>query len=274
MIPQLLRRLVLPEELESTLSAAPKPVGSLGYDRWGFNTETTLLGLGAAKKVYDHFYQTQAFGLENVPPQGRALIIANHSGYLPMDAVLIGVALATNPHGPRLPRAMMERFLPTVPYLGNLLNAVGAVVGEVQNCVDMLREEEAIMVFPEGVRGTGKGYRKRYQLQRFGNGFLHLAIETNTPIIPVGVVGCEESFPMIGNIAPLARLLDIPYVPVALPVPLPAKVTLHFGKPLRFTGPIDNEQAIACHVGSVKTAINGLIAEGLALREQGESKHE
>lgn len=270
MIPQLLRRLLVPEELESVLAAAPKPVGSLGYDRWGYNTETTQLGLGAAKKIYDHFYRAEAYGLENVPSQGRVLIISNHSGYLPMDAVLIGVALATNPHGPRLPRAMMERFLPSVPYVGNLLNAVGAVVGEVQNCVDMLREEEAIMVFPEGVRGTGKGYPKRYQLQRFGNGFMHLAIETNTPIIPVGVVGCEESFPMFGNIGPLARAMNIPYVPVALPVPLPAKVTIHFGQPLHFRGPVESEQAVTSHVNEVKAAINGLIAEGLTLRKERE----
>jgi len=151
--------------------------------------------------------------------------------------------------------------------VGNLMNALGAVVGEVQNCLDMLRNEEAIMVFPEGVRGTGKGYSKRYQLQRFGNGFMHLAIETNTPIIPVGVVGCEEALPMIGNLKGLARMMGVPYAPVALPLPLPTKVTIHFGKPLHFTGPIDNEDKVTAHVNEVKAAISSLLAEGLALRE-------
>lgn len=267
MIQELLRRYLVPDELETIISSAPKPMGSLDYDRWGFNTETSRLGLGIAKRVYDHYFRTEAYGLEHIPRHGRVLIISNHSGYLPIDAVLIGVALSTNPHGARLPRAMMERFLPSVPYIGNLLNSVGAVVGEVQNCVEMLRQEEAVMVFPEGVRGTGKGFDKRYQLQRFGNGFMHLAIETNTPIIPVGVVGCEESMPMFGNIAPLARALSIPYVPVALPAPLPAKVTIHFGQPLRFHGPVENEQTVTGYVNEVKAAINGLIGEGLVLRE-------
>jgi len=267
MFKELIRRYLLPEELEAVFASSPKRVGSLDYDRWGYNSETSRLALGVAKKIYDSYFHTEAFGLENVPTTGRVLIIANHSGYLPMDGILIGVALSTNPYGSRLPRAMIERFLPTVPYVGNLMNALGAVVGEVQNCLDMLRNEEVIMVFPEGVRGTGKGYKNRYQLQRFGNGFMHLAIETNTPIVPVGVVGCEEALPMYGNLKGLARLLGLPYAPVALPVPLPTKVTLHFGKPLVFTGPIDNEEKVTAHVNEVKAAITGLLAEGLAQRE-------
>lgn len=267
MVTNLLRRYLVPQELEAVFSTSTKRVGSLGFDRWGYNTDASRLALGVAKKFYDNYFHTEAFGLENVPREGRVLIIGNHSGYAPVDGVLIGVAVATNPHGSRLPRAMIERFFPTVPYVGNYMNALGAVVGEVQNCLDMLHQEEAIIVFPEGVRGTGKGYAKRYQLQRFGNGFMHLAIETNTPIIPVGVVGCEESLPMFGNVQPLADLLGIPYVPVALPFPLPTKVTLHFGKPLHFHGPVDNEVAVTEQVEAVKTAINGLIAEGLAMRE-------
>lgn len=266
-----LRRFLLDPGLEAAIRASQKPIGSLNYDRWGFNLETSLLGLAAAKPFYEHYFRTRTFGLENIPASGRVLIIANHSGYLPVDGILIGIAMATNPTGPRLPRAMMERFLPTLPYVGNWLNAVGAVVGDVQNCIDMLRQEEAIIVFPEGVRGTGKGYSRRYQLQRFGNGFMHLAMETNTPIIPVGVVGCEESLPMFGNIRPLARLLGVPYIPVAAPFPLPTPVTLHFGKPLLFNGPVDSEQTVTGHVETVKTAIASLLQEGLMLRQENPS---
>lgn len=266
MIPPVLRRLLVNSELKMQLRATPKPVGSLKYDRWGFNSDANLKGMAIGKLFYDKYFRTEAYGLENVPAEGRALIICNHSGYLPIDAVLVGVAIATNQHAPRLPRAMMERFLPTIPYVGNYLNAIGAVVGDVQNCLDMLRNEEVIMVFPEGVRGTGKGFSKRYELQRFGNGFMHLAMETNTPIIPVGVVGCEESMPMFGNIKPMARLLNIPYVPMAFPVPLPTKVTLHFGKPLYFKGAIESEDTVTEHVNTVKNTITSLINEGLAMR--------
>lgn len=257
-----LRRKLLPPELEASLDASPKHVGSLGYDRWGFRTETNRTSLAIARLFYEYYFRTEAFGLENIPSTGRVLIISNHSGYLPLDGILIGVALATNPNGSRMPRAMIERFIPATPWVGNWMNAVGAVVGDVQNCIDMLREEEAVIVFPEGVRGTGKGWDKRYQLQRFGSGFLQLAMETNTPIIPVGVAGCEESLPMFGNVASLARRLALPYFPVAIPAPLPVKVVLNFGKPIHFHGPVINEQDTEKHVQEVKNAIQSLIDKG------------
>ena len=101
---------------------------------------------------------------------------------------------------------MIERFFPTVPWLGNFLNALGGVIGDPVNCARMLEMDEAIIVFPEGVRGSGKLYRKRYQLQRFGNGFMHLAMTHRAPIVPVGIVGCEETMPALANLAPVAKL--------------------------------------------------------------------
>lgn len=262
---ELYRRLVTPE-LEEQFARIPKPVGSFGYDPWGYNENAARLGLGVVKWLYEKYFRVTATGLENVPPQGRALIIANHSGQLPMDGVLIGYALATNPHGPRAPRAMIERFFPTVPYLGNLLNSMGAVIGDPLNCSKMLEQEEAIIVFPEGVRGSGKLYKHRYQLQRFGNGFVHLAMAHRTPIIPVGVVGCEETMPSIANIAPLAKLLGIPYAPVAPPVPLPARVYLNFGEPMQFSGTAANEDQVTACVEQVKDRIRALLDAGLKQR--------
>ena len=259
------KRIVSPE-LEEMFARIPKPVGSFGYDAWGYNENTARLGLGVVKWLYEKYFRVTASGLENLPRSGRCLVIANHSGQLPMDGVLIGYALATNPHGPRAPRAMIERFFPTVPYLGNLLNSMGAVIGDPLNCSKMLEQEETIIVFPEGVRGSGKLYKDRYQLQRFGNGFVHLAMTHKTPIIPVGVVGCEETMPSIANIAPLARLLGIPYAPVALPVPLPARVYLNFGEPMQFIGSVTNEEEVTARVEQVKERIRELIDTGLRQR--------
>jgi 1-acyl-sn-glycerol-3-phosphate acyltransferase len=260
------RRLVTPE-IEEMIAKMPKPVGTFGYDPWGYNENLVKLGLGFAKLLYDHYFRVVAHGLEHIPKSGRVLIIANHSGQLPMDGVMIGYALATNAHGPRAARAMIERFFPTVPYLGNILNSWGAVIGDPVNCVKMLEAEEAIIVFPEGVRGSGKLYKDRYQLQRFGNGFMHLALQTKTPIVPVGVVGCEETMPAIANIAPLARLLNIPYLPVAPPLPLPARVSLNFGEVMHFRGSADNEDAVTERVEKVKDRIRTLIDKGLTERK-------
>jgi len=129
----------------------------------------------------------------------------------------------------------------------------------------MLEFGEPIIVFPEGVRGSGKLYRDRYKLQRFGNGFMHLAINHNAPIVPCGVVGCEETMPAVANIAPLAKLLGIPYAPIAPPFPLPARVVLNFGEPMHFK-PARNENEVTERVEQVKAEIRRLIDKGLQER--------
>ena len=260
----LLNRIVTPE-VEDAMARIPKPVGSFGYDAWGYNEDAMKVGLGGAKWLYDHYFKVQAHGLEHIPANGRVLIIPNHSGQLPMDGVLIGCAAATNPHGPRAARAMIERFFPTVPWLGNLLNAWGGVIGDPANCARMLDTDEAVIVFPEGVRGSGKLYKDRYKLQRFGNGFMHLAVNHRTPIVPCGVVGCEETMPAIYNIAPLAKLLGIPYAPVAPPLPLPARVVLNFGPPMHFKA-MKAEEEVTAQVEVVKAEIRRLIDKGLQER--------
>jgi 1-acyl-sn-glycerol-3-phosphate acyltransferase len=262
-----LARLVTPE-LEALVHRIPKPVGSFGYDPWGYNEDTFKIAMGVIKQVYDHYFRVTAYGLENVPAQGRVLIIPNHSGQLPLDGFMVGAALALNSHGPRLARAMVERFLPTVPWVGNFLNAIGAVIGDPVNCVKMLEMEEAVIVFPEGVRGSGKLFRDRYKLKRFGNGFMHLAINHNTPVVPVAVVGCEETMPAMANIKPLAKLLGMPYFPL-LPVywPLPARVSIYFGKPMHFGNQPVSEAEATVMVDQVKHEIRQLIDRGLAERK-------
>lgn len=259
---RLAARLVTPD-IEALVTSIPKPVGSFGYDPWGYNEDTFKVALGAAKLLYDHYFRVTAHGLENIPASGRVLIIGNHSGQLPMDGALVGVAAATNPNGPRLARAMIERFFPTVPWLGNYLNALGGVIGDPLNCAKMLDMDEAVIVFPEGVRGSGKLYRKRYQLQRFGNGFMHLAMNHRAPIVPVGIVGCEETMPAIANLAPIAKLLGIPYLPIVPSLlPLPARVYLNFGKPMHFS-PAASEAEVTEKVEEVKTELRRLIQLGL-----------
>ena len=253
-------------EIEHLVASIPKPVGSFGYDPWGYNEDQFKAALGAAKWLYDKYFRVTAHGLENIPRSGRVLIIGNHSGQLPMDGVLVGVAAATNPDGPRLARAMIERFFPTVPWLGNYLNALGGVIGDPVNCSKMLEMDEAIIVFPEGVRGSGKLYKQRYQLQRFGNGFMHLAMNHKTPIVPVGIVGCEETMPALVNLKPLARLLGLPYLPlVPSLLPLPARVYLNFGKPMQFSA-CANEAEVTERVEQVKAELRLLIDQGLQER--------
>lgn len=266
-IGSLIKRLVLPKAFEEKLDRIEKPVGSLGYDPWGFNVETNKVVMGFIRTLYEKYFRVEAHGLDNIPAEGPVLLVPNHSGQLPLDGFLVGYALATREHQPRLPRAMIERFFPTVPYLGNFLNELGGVLGDPVNCAKILARGEVIIVFPEGIRGSGKLFRDRYKLKRFGNGFMHLAMQHNAAIVPVGVVGCEETIPAFANIKPLAKLLGVPYVPVTLPVIFPAKVHLNFGEPLYFPGGEVSEEEVTKRVEKVKEAISLLIDKGLSERK-------
>lgn len=258
-------RLVTPQASD-TIDAIPKPLGSFGFDPWGYNKDTAKLGLAAAGWLYDNYFRVSVEGLEHVPATGRVLLVPNHSGQLPLDGVMLGVALARNSAAPRAARAMIERFFPTVPFVGNLLNGLGAVVGDPVNCAAMLEREEAIIVFPEGIRGSGKTWNKRYKLQRFGAGFVHLAMTHRAPILPVGIVGCEETMPSFSDMKPLARMLGMPYIPLGPLLPLPARVSIHIGAPITVE-PCEREDDVTARVDQVKAAIAALIERGLAQRE-------
>ncbi|PID43550.1 MAG: glycerol acyltransferase [Proteobacteria bacterium] len=262
-----LKQVFVSEELDAQLSNLSKSVGSLGYDPWGYNVDANKVGIALIRGLYEKYFRVEAKGIENVPSEGPVLLVANHSGQLPLDGVFIAYAMANRKNNPRLPRAMIERFFPKVPVIGTLLNQVGAVLGDPVNCSKMLDNGELVIVFPEGVRGSGKPFKHRYKLQRFGNGFMHLAMQYNTPVVPVGVVGCEETIPSVGNIKPLAKMLGIPYVSVALPFVFPARVTINFGEPISFDSKIRDEEQVTERVEIVKEKINQLIQKGLSERK-------
>lgn len=261
------KNIVHSEEFENYLQLFPNNIGAGGYDPWGFNIKGIKNTYIFGKFLYEKFFRVEAFGLENIPKEGRVLVVPNHSGQLPLDGVLAGYAMLTNPYAPRIPKAMVERFFPTVPFVGNWLGSVGSVVGDPYNCEKLLEKDEAIIVFPEGVRGSGKLFKDRYKLQRFGNGFMHLAMKHEAPIVPVGIVGCEESIISFADIKPLAKLLGIPYFPLALPIILPTKVYLHFGRPLHFENDIYHEREVKMRVNIIKKEINNLIELGLSKRK-------
>ncbi len=171
---------------------------------------------------------------------------------------------------------MAERWVPTLPFVGEAFSRAGVVVGDPINCKNLLEHDNAILVFPEGARGSGKPWARRYRLEAFGRGFMRLALQTGTPIVPVSVVGAEESIPSITGLPKLARRLGVPYLPVSpfLPLlgplayfPLPTRFYVDFGAPLRFTGPYDDEdEAIQEKVDVVQATVQGMIDARLAMR--------
>jgi 1-acyl-sn-glycerol-3-phosphate acyltransferase len=217
---------------------------------------------------YRKYFRVETTGIENIP-KGRCLIIGNHGGQVPIDAMLVTASLLLEGNPPRLARGMVERWAPSLPWISTFFARCGQITGDVRNCRDLLENDECVMVFPEGVGGSGKTIFHRYELQRFGTGFVRLALETKSPIVPTAVIGMEESLPSISGLAPLAKSLGIPYIPVVPtgPIPLPTKVTIRYGAPLLLSGDPDApDSEVERLVEQVKNALRFEIEAGLKIR--------
>jgi 1-acyl-sn-glycerol-3-phosphate acyltransferase len=247
------------------------PRNEFGVDPYGFDIDYAVPALAPFLWFYRKYFRVEVFGMEHVPAEGRVLLVGNHSGQLPFDAAMIGVSLLVELDPPRAPRALVEKWVATLPFVAPFYARLGQVVGTPENCRRLLSAGEALLVFPEGVRGLNKPWSERYRLQEFGQGFMRLALETDTPIVPVGLVGAEEQAPALADLKGLARLLAMPSLPITptiLPLPLPTRYRIHFGAPMRFTGSADDEDAVLeAKVGEVKAALQKLLDDGRRARK-------
>jgi 1-acyl-sn-glycerol-3-phosphate acyltransferase len=198
----------------------------------------------AVREFGRHWFQLTAEGLaEHLPEHGPAMLVANHSGMLPLDSVLIKNTVESEHPGRRTLHVVADDLFFQLPVVAEFFRRHGSVhTTRSADAKRVLLDGELLLTHPEGAAGLGKGFRRRYQLQDFGRGgFAAVALTTGTPIVPVAVIGAEEAYPMLADLEPLARLLDLPYVPVTptLPLcglwgllPLPVKVTILFGEPV------------------------------------------
>jgi 1-acyl-sn-glycerol-3-phosphate acyltransferase len=216
--------------------------GDYEVDDFGFDADlTSTVLMRMLRPLAEKWFRIEVRGIENIPAEGGALLVSNHSGTLPLDALM--TSLVVHDHADRHLRALGADLVFTLPFVSELARKGGATLACGDDAERMLAGGELVGVWPEGFKGIGKPYRERYKLQRFGRGgFVSAAIKTGVPIVPCSVVGAEEIYPMIGNIPGLAKLLKLPYVPVTptFPwlgplgmVPLPSKWVIEFGEPIR-----------------------------------------
>src|SRR5512138_833370 len=192
------------------------PRNEYGVDPYGLDIDFAVAAMAPFLWLYRKYFRVQVHDIERLPTEGRVLLVANHSGQLPFDAAMLGLSLLVDLDPPRYARALVEKWVPTLPFVSSFYARLGQVVGTPENCRRLLAAGEAIMVFPEGVRGLNKLWDKRYQLQEFGLGFMRLALETKTPIVPVAVVGAEERAMALFDFKAGAKLLGFPALPVTL----------------------------------------------------------
>lgn len=255
--------------LDERLDRAARGLNRLGYDRWGFSPTDARGFLRSAAWLYRHYWRVTVHDIDRVPP-GRGMLIGNHSSQLAYDGLMVATALLLEAEPPRVARAMIEKYFALQPFVNVMMTRSGQLTGLPENCARLLDEDELILVFPEGARGGGKTYWDRYQLQRFGTGFVRLALQTGAPIIPFGFIGGEEVCPSLLDLKGLARMMGMPYMPLTptiLPLPLPAKCSIYFGEPLRFEGTGNEEdEEIDAKVETVRERIAALVDRGLQER--------
>jgi 1-acyl-sn-glycerol-3-phosphate acyltransferase len=216
--------------------------GEYVVDEYGFDAELTQRFLLAAlRPIAEKWFRIEVRGTENIPAEGGALVVSNHSGTVPVDGLMTMVS--TYDHTGRFLRPLGADLVFRMPFVSALARKAGATLACTEDAERMLSNGELVGVWPEGFKGIGKPYSDRYKLQRFGRGgFVSAALRTGVPIIPLSVVGAEEIYPLIGNVPSLARMLGVPYLPITpfFPllgplglVPLPSKWIIEFGEPIR-----------------------------------------
>lgn len=231
--------------------------------------------------VYRNYFRVEATGIENIPAEGRTLLIANHSGStLPWDGLMLKTALRLAHPNKRELRWLAEDYIFHFPFLGSHMNRIGAVRACQENAERLLTQDKLVAVFPEGTQGIGKHYKQRYQLQRFGRGgYIKLALRSGAPLIPTAIVGAEETNPLLYKEGYLAKTLGMPYIPVTPTFPLlgplglipfPTKWRIVFGAPISLDeyGPESANDAIVVNRlnEKVRATLQAMLDDALAAR--------
>jgi 1-acyl-sn-glycerol-3-phosphate acyltransferase len=249
----------------------PETVGDHGFDTDFLEKADPILDF-----LYSKYFRVRLLGMENVPSDGPALVVANHSGGLPYDgAMLIHAFHCLHPQ-----RRKLRPLVANVAFRSRWMAPVGAKIGGVrasmENAMELLNRGELVGVFPEGLKGVGKLYRERYRLSHFGRGgFVRLARQANVPIIPVAIVGAEEIHPLLGRVTSLAKPLGIPYIPITPTFPLlgplgllpvPRKWSIQIGPPIEVPKNGESAEGTLETAEAVRRRIDQMIAELLVQR--------
>ena len=250
-------------------------LASQGPDPFGMNLEQLRKTAITAAFFYRYYFRCEITGTENIP-EGPVLLVANHAGQIPVDAVMITLALLLETTPPRLCRSLVDRWVHRLPFISKWYARVGIAIGTPENAKRLLQLGAAILTFPEGMAGVQKNIFEAYRLKPFGSGFVRLAMSQNIPIVPVSVVGSEEQYPTLAHWRHGMHLWEMPPFPLwahmGIPLlgilPLPVKYRIHFAEARCFAGdPDDDDEVMNRRADDTKRCIQQGIASLLQQRK-------
>lgn len=233
-----------------------------GYDVFGANADWVRRAERAGAFFYEHWFRVDSKGSEHIPASGAAILVANHGGTLPVDATMLWMDVLRRTNPARLLRPVADHFVLNLPFFGTLATRTGAVGGTRPNVRRLIERGEFLLIFPEGVPGIAKAFRRRYELAEWRVGHVELAIRHRVPIVPAAVVGAEEQMPLIGSLP--VHAFGIPHVPIPLtPLPLPVRYHIRYGRPITLfdhaPGSEDDPEVLEAGAARVKASVQILL---------------
>ncbi len=254
--------------------------GEYSTDEWGLDREYLNAVIPFFQFLYEKYWRVELTGLEHIPDEGRAMLVCNHSGQLPFDGAMLATGVMLKHPKQRLVRSLYATWFPTLPFVADFLTKCGQVLGTDENGTRLLEHDELISVFPEGYKGAGKLYKDRYRLARFGRGgFVRMALKIGAPMLPVAVVGAEETYISLAKSDLMAKLTGFPYFPFSPTwpwlgplglIPMPTKWYIDIGEPIPLDRyrPADanNMMVVAQITDQVRSVVQKMLYARLAQR--------
>jgi 1-acyl-sn-glycerol-3-phosphate acyltransferase len=239
-----------------------------GFDVFGLRPPYLARVVELARPIYERYFRVDSTGIEQVPARGATILVANHGGLLPIDAAIMCLDVVFRTDPPRIPRAIADHFVPRLPLISTVLARLGVVSGVRANVRCLLERGELIALWPEGVSGPAKPFRDRYRIQAWRVGFAELAIRYGAKIVPVAIIGAEESWPLLTKLG--SRAFGVPYVPIPMaPLPLPVRYHIRYGAPIeppQRAADADDPGVVQRLAADARRAVERLLATGLASR--------
>lgn len=250
--------------------------GEFETDEWGYDREFTDAIRPIFEFLYKYYWRVSVNGMENIPDSGRALLVANHSGQLPFDGAMLGLSVLLEHPAQRLTRTLYATWFPTLPVIADMFTKFGQAMATDDNARRLLEADELVAVFPEGYKGVGKLFKDRYKLARFGRGgFVRTALKTKAPMLPVAIVGAEETYISLAQAPMIAKLIGFPYFPISPTwpwlgplglIPLPTKWTIEIGTPIPTDGYEDGAENNLMLVSQLTDQVRNTVQEMLFSR--------
>ncbi len=253
------------DSIEQRVKRLELPFNANGIDPYGISRDYIAAIMRLAEPVYRSYFRVRTHGLGHIPAHGRAMLVGNHSGGVAIDGAMVIASCFFEMDPPRLAQGMADKFINRLPFASILASRMGQFTGLPEHALRLLEDDRLLVVFPEGSKGTAKLFVERHSLVEFGTGFMRLALQTATPVIPFAVLGGGEAIPTVLNAYALGKYFRVPYLPVTpylLPLPLPAPIEIYYDEPLVFQGTgAEEDEVIQRYVDQVKAAVAALIEE-------------